>query len=105
MAAALGEKSILIDLIEHGAKVDIKTLNGNTALHVAADKGKTESIEALLEHDRQLVHAANDEGCTALHQASLIGHSQSVSLLIKHGASLVLLGLPSVVPLSPGFPL
>jgi ankyrin repeat protein len=58
----------LIHLIQHGAKLDIKNLDGNSALHIAAIKGQTECVEVLLDHGRLLVNAVNDEGCTDMNR-------------------------------------
>jgi ankyrin repeat protein len=86
-AAYTGGKATVFQLIQCGAKLDIRdVLHGDNPLHLAARMGKTESIEALLYKDRLLVNATNDEGKTALHLASSGGHRESVLMLINYGA-------------------
>jgi ankyrin repeat protein len=86
MASSCGHSKSVSMLIKNGADLDRKDALGSTALHHAANSGRTECIEVLLGIDKVLVNAANGKGVTALHLSCMNGHNKSVSMLIKNGA-------------------
>ncbi|XP_078526875.1 ankyrin repeat domain-containing protein 35 isoform X2 [Lissotriton helveticus] len=59
---------------------------GQSAFHLAAAKGFTECLSALLSHGVE-INAKNDQGCTALHLAASGCHPECVKLLLQHGAN------------------
>lgn len=58
---------------------------GDTALHWAADDGRTGAVEKLLAKGED-VNCTNKSGETPLHHAALKGHRKTVELLIAKGA-------------------
>jgi Ankyrin repeats (3 copies) len=54
-------------LLAKGAKVDLQDSEGTTALVLAAQRGRDEIAEALLEHGANVKLATNKHGWTALH--------------------------------------
>ncbi|CDS37799.1 ankyrin domain repeat containing protein [Echinococcus multilocularis] len=71
-------------LLEHGADVNsLPVLSSrDTALTIAADKGKTEFVELLLKHGA-IVEARNKKGATSLWLACNGGHLEVVERLIS----------------------
>ncbi|XP_069074036.1 ankyrin repeat domain-containing protein 35 isoform X3 [Pleurodeles waltl] len=59
---------------------------GQSAFHLAAAKGFTECLNALLSQGVE-INAKNDQGCTALHLAASGCHPDCVKLLLQHGAN------------------
>ena len=60
--------------------------NGNTALHEAAWKGYSQSVDVLLKA-RANMYLRNRGGFTALHLACQNGHNQTCRLLLLAGCS------------------
>lgn len=71
-------------LLDAGAKVDMKDLDGNTALHMAAQAGNNEVINLLIQHGAQM-NLTNMLQQTALHLASMADHTKTCSLLVSSG--------------------
>jgi ankyrin repeat protein len=74
-------------LIEHNTSVDQVTKDGETALHLASEKGHLDIARLLIEHNAS-VDLATKDGRTALHLASQSGHLDVVRLLIEHNTSI-----------------
>jgi ankyrin repeat protein len=73
-------------LLENGADVHAKTMQGTTVLHHAASfSGTTDFIELLLNHGAN-VNEVDDEYNHALHYAAKKNQHENIRLLIKHGA-------------------
>lgn len=88
--AAATNPSVLEILIERGAKLDVATETGATALHRAAMAGKTQSVRLLLDAGAP-INAVNNSGgtrTTSLHEAARVNLPEIVSLFIEHGANL-----------------
>ena len=98
---ALYEKMFEIAKIclEHGANINHQcSKDGRTALHVASNTGKLETIEFLLKHGAN-IDAIDDENCTPLHLAArkefpwtendslLREQPEAVKILLKNGAN------------------
>lgn len=62
--------------------VDAQAANGDTALMLAAYKGKLWAVDALLAKKAQV----NRPGWTALHYAAAAGHAAIVQVLLEHHA-------------------
>jgi ankyrin repeat protein len=71
-------------LVSHGAKISAGTGN-TTPLEFAAQSGKLQAIEALIEMGSSLTHK-NAQGKTALELAFKAGEMGAVNTLIMHGA-------------------
>ncbi len=59
--------------------------NGQTPLHVAAEKGQSIITELLLKHGAD-INSKDNEGNSPLHTAFMNGRTQVAEFLIKHGA-------------------
>jgi ankyrin repeat protein len=82
---ALRENSFAVfDLLLNAHDIDLeaKSRNGDTALMIAAYKGKKREIKALLEKGAE----PNKPGWTALHYAAAIGNNEIVQLLLDKSA-------------------
>ena len=99
-AAQSGDVTLLKLLLEHGADPKIATVNGDTALMVAAGIGWVDGVtfewsEAdNLETVKMCLdlgidpNLADGDGRTALHGAAHKGRNEVVRLLVEHGAKL-----------------
>lgn len=67
-----------------GTSLETKAINGNTALMMAAFKGKREAVELLLDKGAKL----DQPGWTALHYAAAGGHDEIVQILLERGAKI-----------------
>ncbi|XP_067950849.1 uncharacterized protein [Watersipora subatra] len=86
-AAERGHLDVLGLLINEGCQIDLQDQTyGNTALHEAAWKGFSKSVDLLLKN-KSNAFIANRAGCTALHLAAQSGHNQSGRALIYAGCS------------------
>jgi len=84
-ACAPLDESTGIMLIENGCDVTIKNDSGFTALHLAADMGKTRIAALILDHGGD-VNAKDDDGDTPLSIAERQGWQPMIDLLKKRGA-------------------
>jgi len=64
------------------------TRTGKTALHFCAEEGNATCLNILLDTDRTVINAQEEEGYTALHLAVINGQKPAVKSLIKAGADL-----------------
>lgn len=71
-------------LVNADANVNIQDVNGNTALHIATDKGYSALIELLLLKANANVNIVNKWGETPLHKAVSAKSEDAVELLLKH---------------------
>ncbi|CAH2209354.1 Ankyrin repeat domain protein [Wolbachia endosymbiont of Culex quinquefasciatus JHB] len=88
LTAKLGYTSLTKALIvTKGIDVNIKDKNKKTPLHLAAENGYKEVVDALLEKDEIRINEQEDkEGWTPLHLALIIGHADVVYSLVRNGA-------------------
>ena len=78
------ENLVIIELLlNHGACVDLKNKAGDTALTIAAAKGKLGAVKLLI-HNRANPHAINEAGDTALSLTAQNGHLEVRQLLLEH---------------------
>jgi ankyrin repeat protein len=78
------DEEMLIFLVENGAKPQ-KYSFGNNDLHLAAIKGYTNLVQAMVKHGAD-INAVNDYGHTPLYYASMHGHRSTADVLIAVGA-------------------
>jgi ankyrin repeat protein len=81
-AAATGQDTILNDLIECGANINLSDQQGNTALHYAAIYNHVAVVMRLLQDDDLQLNRANSEGQTPLLSAFLNNSTQVIALLL-----------------------
>ena len=79
-----GSLKIVTTLIENGADVNAKMRHGETALMLAARKGRTEIVKTLLENGAD-PNVKNMNGETALKYASRYKHTETVQVLKDAG--------------------
>jgi ankyrin repeat protein len=96
--AATGKLAVMRLLIEHGAKLDVVDLGGETPLHKACRRGETDILRLLLNHGASVNYRALQTGCddwfefrcasgyTALHCAAALWSVEIVKILLDHGA-------------------
>ncbi|EKD82554.1 MAG: hypothetical protein ACD_39C01219G0002 [uncultured bacterium] len=72
-------------LVKKKADVNMENRFGYTPMHLAASKGFTEIVTALLEYCPDLFHANNAKGYTALHLAIIYDNPEIVGMLMKVG--------------------
>ncbi|KAF5200513.1 Ankyrin repeat domain-containing protein [Thalictrum thalictroides] len=73
------------EVCEKGGSLDHRDRDGQTALHVAANKGNVECVKMLIEGGADKNAKCND-GWTALYTAAANGNCQIVELLMELGA-------------------
>ena len=87
LAAQDGNFPVVMAMVAVGADVNMRSVDGWTALHVAAKNGKVKVVELLigLGADKEAQIALHNR--TALHWAAFEGHLEVVELLIALGAN------------------
>jgi ankyrin repeat protein len=73
-------------LVEHGANLNMQTVNGCTALHIAANGGHIECVHILLDAGAE-IDLKNKTGHTAAKLALLQKRSPTLELLLCYGAN------------------
>ncbi|KAG9780374.1 hypothetical protein KCU88_g3711, partial [Aureobasidium melanogenum] len=86
-AAGFGHDKVVARLLEAGADVNARAVDGRTALHDAVTSGNSRCVQLLLEAgaDPNITNKGRE---TPLHVASRDGHEEAVGLLIAAGADL-----------------
>ncbi|KAF7189600.1 Ankyrin-2 [Pseudocercospora fuligena] len=84
-AAARGQTSRILNLLQLGADIDYSDEHGFQALHYAALSGYEDTVKRLLEKGADL-HAESLDCGTALHLAALKSRAVVVDLLLTHRA-------------------
>ena len=87
-AAAIGRIEFISLILKHAPSLLNKPnrVNGNTAVHYAASKGRMEALKFLIDA-RADINQRNRLRQTALHRPSIAGKTQVVSLLLESGAA------------------
>ncbi len=90
LAAIAGNPQVVSLLLEAGARVDSKNLEGNTALMLAAQAGNRATVEQLLaaDADPALRNRKREQAATL---ASASGHADIAALLSEQDSGLWLL--------------
>jgi ankyrin repeat protein len=114
-AAKCGSSSLVKKMYEHGASIENQAVDGNTALHVAAEFGHDEIVKILLDlfaagktecnmgedvdtieacktsvvelQVRSLVNMKNKEGSSPVLTAASHGHWKCIDELVRHKAN------------------
>ncbi|CAL4060386.1 unnamed protein product, partial [Meganyctiphanes norvegica] len=86
-AAEHGYVEISHLLLEAGSKIDNMNEDSETALHIAAENGRSKVVRELVNRNRFLVSDENEDSNTALHLASLEGHVEVIKILLEFGAN------------------
>lgn len=73
-------------LLEHGAKLEVKSSGGETALLLAALYGRNAVVEELIKRGAA-IEATNRDRETALHLASKGGRRGVMRILLRNGAN------------------
>ena len=90
-------------LLKHGASATVRNEKGQTALHRASQRGLSDIVQLILDHDAD-VHALDGDGSSPLHLAIFEGSPESsrggiyelilkaslepMQLLLKHGVNI-----------------
>lgn len=85
-AASTGNHEVVRVLLEAGASISHRTVNGHTALMVAVERGHLKVVRLICDAEADLSNRAND-GCTVLMRAADHGHMEVVRELSSAGAN------------------
>jgi ankyrin repeat protein len=84
-------------LIDRGADVNSRDLEGWTPLHEATWEGHLDVVRLLLEHGAD-VNAVDQDRWTSLHMASKKGYLEIAQLLLEHGANVDVINVDGRTP-------
>ncbi len=74
-------------LLDHGANIDLRNKTGQTALHLASQRGRLDFMELLLNRGA-MVDVPDNDGFTPLHLAISKMERRATELLLKNGANI-----------------
>ena len=86
-ASATGHTECVEELLQHGADIEARDKNGDSALTLAAGFGHVNTIKVLLQHKANTEVEGNN-GRAALGCASVRGYEECVKELLQHGANI-----------------
>lgn len=91
---------VLVELLKHGANMEIKNSNKETPLQTAVDNNNPEFVKELLKHGANPNHKMNDNlKRTVLHKACSNGDISMVKVLLEHGANVNEIDMVNFTPL------
>ncbi len=95
--------SKIMSLLAQNVDLEVKNLDGETALHIAAREGYSNIVNILLKSGSQ-VNTQDDSGYeptgyTPLHEAAKFGHVDILNILLEYGADVNLRTVNSRSPL------
>ena len=90
VAAIKGHADVIELLLTNGADINAESETGATPLVLAAENGKIEALQFILQHKDKIVNieARGAGGGTALHVAAIKGHADVIELLLTNGADI-----------------
>ena len=101
-AIFFGREDFVRTLLEHNAKLNVKTISGDypgeTPLHTAASTGKEDIVQLLLSYGVD-INATDKSGNTPLRRCVDNGHQKLVELLIGMGADIAKSNIHGITPL------
>ena len=95
LAAARGQRDVVVFLLENAADLRARDANGATVLHHAARSRSVSTVKLLLNAGLA-IDAVDDTGETPLHMAT---GTETIDLLVKHGADVNARGADQGTPL------
>mmetsp|Transcript_12030 Transcript_12030/g.23635 ORF Transcript_12030/g.23635 Transcript_12030/m.23635 type:complete len:357 (-) Transcript_12030:154-1224(-) len=90
VAAGWGDLKVVKEMLEQGARVEIKNIHGETAMIFSARYGHREVVRYLVEHGKARVETRDNEGRMALINAAANGHLDVVKYLIENAKANVM---------------
>ena len=88
VAAASGQRDVVVLLIKNGAVIDALDIERRTPLNQAIRVGEREVVYDLLELGASPNQCNNDDLSTPLHQAAIFDNPYVIYTLVDHGADL-----------------
>ncbi|MNS17051.1 Ankyrin repeats (3 copies) [compost metagenome] len=86
-ASYWGRAEMVEHLLDQGANIDERDLDGDTPLAIAAANGHLEVVQVLIKKGAQ-IRSLNKEGKSALFLAEVNGHSEVGNVLAKQGLTM-----------------
>ena len=87
-----GHMNVATYLVKHGANIHLQDEDGDTCLHLAAEKGHVEVVSKLLalgeKENPDYVNARNNSGTSPLMLTCSNGHMNVATYLVEHGANI-----------------
>ena len=90
LPAAVNHRTVLHVLLHHNVMANSTDTDGNTALHVACERGITGMVKALLQLQDIDVNLKDNQECTPLHIACSGSNTSIVKALVDAGADVAL---------------
>ena len=86
-AVLQGESGTVLQMLNHGADVNVLDGESKTLLHLAAGSGNVEVVRVLIAHEAD-INARDNRDLTPLHAAASEGHTAIVRLLLNFEAEI-----------------
>lgn len=89
-AVEANHKGCLQDILDSLAYLDVseeKDQNGDTAAHLAAERGRIELLGLMCNYDRNVLEAKDHKGASPLHTSAYHGQLGCTRWILQHGGS------------------
>lgn len=83
-AAQGGKTKIIQNLIDKGVDFDVQDKNGNTAYHIAAQKGRASVVKLLLSEGDIDENPTNNDGNEPIHEAAKYDHATVIKIILDN---------------------